>query len=128
MQYNRSYLKSFRGILRILIIVTLNNSSSYFFIHKYQVLFFKVLLTGGWLAALLANTITNTIDFGPGYGSTRIAYIIIAVTAQSLSIIIFLFYIFNIDQKSCFNKLNLNFIVRMKFKKLQMRPIFLFRF
>jgi hypothetical protein len=71
-------------------------------------------LTGGWLSAILANSISNflvPVKDSEGYQTTRNAYIALAVIAQIISIIIYLSYILNWDKASCCTKWDFRVLV-----------------
>jgi hypothetical protein len=89
--FNRNYVKSPRGLVRLSIIV---------------------FLTPLWLIALFLNKEENKyyLDWA-GYELTRISYIIVTVTGQVISLAVYFIYTFSIDRINSCMKLYFPFMV-----------------
>ena len=70
----------------------------------------QILLTAGWIAAAGSNK--QKMSNAPDYNASRIAYIVLAVLAEIVSIIIYLILLLNLDKSRLINRIDMGAMVQ----------------
>jgi hypothetical protein len=107
---NKNYVSSIRGILRMSLIVCI----IFYYQKQHIILIFKIALMAGWISAIAVQKNLTYINMLTDIKQTREAYIVIAVIADAISIIIFALLLINFDNIKPINKINFGFIVRKR--------------
>ena len=75
----------------------------------------KVFLTVAWIIGITIQKNPNYLNFIFDIFTTRFVYIIITAVADVISILIFIFFLINLDNISQVDRINVGFIVSFKY-------------